>query len=83
MKPKKEDPQEIIIEALDNTQFTFKIDDKDKKSISLKATEIHVIKANFSIDLNLVDGGAVNLIHNGKRKGVPGDLGRAISLKFP
>ena len=76
-------PQEIIIEALDNTQFSFKIDNNDRVKVSLKAAEIHVIKANSNVVLNLADGGAVSLIHNGRRKGVPGDLGRSIKLRFP
>ncbi|MCB9025653.1 MAG: helix-turn-helix domain-containing protein [Bdellovibrionaceae bacterium] len=76
-------PQEIIIEALDNTKLAITIDNKNKFDISLKASEIHVIKANSSIVLNLTDGGAVSLIHNGKRKGVPGDLGRSMKLDFP
>lgn len=76
-------PQEIIIEALDNTSLSFKIDSANKVNISLKASEMHVIKANTKITLDLADGGAVNLIYNGKRRGVPGDLGKAIKLSFP
>ncbi|MCB0355402.1 MAG: helix-turn-helix domain-containing protein [Bdellovibrionales bacterium] len=76
-------PQELIIEALDNTQFSFIIDNKDNFKISLKPTEVHIIKANSSIVLNLSDGGAVSLTHNGQRRGVPGDLGRSMKLNFP
>ena len=51
--------------------------------IELKPEQIHTIKGRNTVELKISDGGAVNIIHNGKVNGVPGTLGSAINLKFP
>ncbi len=76
-------PQELIVEALDNTQLKFSIDKQNEIRVTLKASEIHVIKAARTIKITLADGGAVSIIHNGKQRGVPGDLGHTLTLNFP
>ncbi|OFZ19855.1 MAG: hypothetical protein A2Z20_03630 [Bdellovibrionales bacterium RBG_16_40_8] len=76
-------PQEVIIEALDAVEISAVIDGESAKSFFLKPEEIHTIKAASSLILNIKDGGMVNIIHNGRERGVPGDLGRPMQLKFP
>jgi cytoskeletal protein RodZ len=76
-------PQEVIVEALDNTSFTVKIDNLPKKTIQLKASELHFVKAKSSIVIDFADGGAISVIYNGQNKGVPGDLGKSKSLTYP
>ena len=76
-------PQEIILEALDNIEVKFKIDNNTVKTQKIEADKVHVFKAKKFIELDLKDGGAVNLIYNGKDIGVPGDLGQPLVIKFP
>jgi cytoskeleton protein RodZ len=76
-------PQEIIIEALDEVELEFKTDTGSWVEITLKPEQIHTIKGRNTIALKLSNGGAVNIIHNGKDRGVPGTLGSEIELKYP
>jgi cytoskeletal protein RodZ len=75
--------QEIIIEALDTVSVEIKTDGGKTKKIKLKPESLHTIKAAKSISLKFSDGGAVNVIHNGKDLGVPGNLGKSIRLRYP
>ncbi len=74
--------QELIIEALDNTRIQMILDNGKKSSLNLKASDVHIIKAQSNIQLILNDGGAVSIIHNGQNRGVPGDLGKSLTLNF-
>jgi cytoskeleton protein RodZ len=76
-------PQEVIIEALDKVVVEYSIDGGPKNSIALLAEKIHTFKAQKNISLSFSDGGSVNLIHNGKDKGVPGNLGQPYVVSFP
>lgn len=76
-------PVELIVEALNTVTLTFLIDNKEKKMITLGPDQIHTIKGKQAVALDLSDGGAVNIIYNGRDRGVPGDLGKPKSLKFP
>jgi cytoskeleton protein RodZ len=78
-----EGPQEVIIEALDKVTIDYSIDDGPKTSMTLLTEKIHTFKAQKNIKLSFSDGGAVNLIHNGKDKGVPGTLGQPSEVSFP
>lgn len=75
--------QEVIIEALDRVTIEYAIDGGSKESLILQAEKIHTFKAKKIISLNISDGGSINLIYNGKDKGVPGNLGQAYSVSFP
>ncbi|MFK8136846.1 MAG: helix-turn-helix domain-containing protein [Bdellovibrionales bacterium] len=76
-------PQEVIIEALDQVSIEFKSDKSSWIKIDLKPEQIHTIKARELIQLRTQDGGAINVIHNGRDRGVPGNLGEGIELKYP
>lgn len=75
--------QELIIEALDGVEITYQIDDGPAQTTRLKADQVKSFRAGSRISLKLNNGGAVSIIHNGKDKGVPGDLGRPIQLQYP
>ncbi len=81
-KPTPKIKNEIIVEALDIVEIEFRVGSGDLKRVSLKPNQIHTIKAFGPIMLDLSDGGAVNLIHNGQDKGVPGDLGKPKKIKI-
>ncbi len=81
---KKPHPQqEIIIEALDNVDVTVRVGKKSPQKIHLMPQAVHTIKADDSIEVDVSDGGMINVIRNGRDRGVPGQLGKPIKLKYP
>lgn len=75
--------QEIILEALDNVVVEFRVNKGQLQKVTLQPDQIHTIKAKGSVAIDLSDGGAVNIIHNGQERGVPGDLGVPKKVKIP
>lgn len=73
---------ELIIEAFDKITVTYKLGNGESKTFNLKGDDVRIIKADGEINLKVSDGGALNLVHNGKDLGVPGSLGSSIELKF-
>ena len=76
-------PQEIIVEALDSVTINFRIDGGRSQTLNLKPEQIHTFKGKQKVNLELSDGGAVNIIHNGQDRGVPGVLGSPSKLRYP
>ncbi|MEO0337355.1 MAG: hypothetical protein AAF202_13245, partial [Pseudomonadota bacterium] len=77
------DQNEIIIEAFDNVQIEFRIGKGDLQKVSLEPDQVHTIKANAQVRIDFSDGGAVNITHNGRDRGVPGDLGKPKKVILP
>jgi cytoskeleton protein RodZ len=75
--------QEIIIEALDKVDISFRVDNGQQKHVSMQPDQVHTIKATGVVAIEMSDGGAVNIIHNGRDVGVPGDLGRPKKIQLP
>jgi len=73
---------EIILEALDKVEVRFQVKGETKR-VSLGPTQVHTIHAELPMTLDLSDGGAVNIILNGRERGVPGDLGKPKTIKIP
>jgi len=73
---------EIILEALDKVEVKFKVKGQ-AKILSLGPTQVHTIFADEPMVLDLSDGGAVNIILNGRERGVPGDLGKPKQVTIP
>lgn len=76
-------PQEVIIEALDQVEVTIRVDGGSSTKIKLKPESIHTIKAKKDVQLEISDGGLVNIIHNGNDRGNPGTLGKPAKVSFP
>lgn len=85
--PKEEESvaavNEIIIEALDKVDLSFKINNGPTEKLSLSADQVHTIKLRGKLALDISDGGAVNIIQNGRDRGVPGDLGKPKKVYLP
>jgi cytoskeleton protein RodZ len=79
---KKTSKNEIILEALDKVDVKFQIKGETKR-LSLGPTQVHTIYSDQPVTLDLSDGGAVNIILNGRERGVPGDLGKPKTIKIP
>lgn len=73
---------EIILEALDSVDVKFELKG-EKKKVSLAPSQVHTIRTTEPVTLDFSDGGAVNIILNGRERGVPGDLGKPKTIKIP
>ena len=80
--PQKE-PQRVVLEAFNNLRIHYKLDESSSQELSLLPGQKKTFKAKTSITLKLSDGGAVSIVHNGKRQGVPGAMGTPITLQYP
>lgn len=89
-KPEEKKPEavvkaakhEIILEALDKVEVKFQLKGETKR-VSLGPTQVHTIHADQPMTIDLSDGGAVNVILDGRERGVPGDLGKPKTIKIP
>lgn len=73
---------EIILEALDKVEVKFQVRGETKR-LSLAPSQVHTIFADEPTTLDISDGGAVNIILNGRDKGPAGDLGKPKQVKIP
>jgi cytoskeleton protein RodZ len=80
--PQAKKPQEIIIEALDKVEISYTLDNGKTEVITLNADQVQTFKAKSNVKLKISNGGAVNIIQNGRDRGVPGDLGKPIQLNY-
>ncbi len=76
-------PQEVVLEALDSVKVDYRIDGGALQSVTLQPEEKRSFKAKREIKIDVSDGGAVSVSHNGKDRGVPGNLGQSMKLSFP
>jgi cytoskeleton protein RodZ len=74
---------EIIVEALDAVELEAVLDSQTPVKVSLAAGGVRVFKAKTSVDLQVSDGGLVNIVKNGQDLGNPGDLGKKVRVKYP
>lgn len=73
---------EVILEALDQVKVSFS-NGGASRTISLNAGEVHILRTASKMQLDISDGGAVNLIVDGRNKGVPGSLGERKKIQLP
>lgn len=83
VKPEeKNKPVELIVEALDAVEIEYSAPNGKPQKIKLSAEQVHTFKSRSGLHINFSNGGAVNLILNGKEIGIPGDLGKPIKLSY-
>ncbi|WP_413585775.1 helix-turn-helix domain-containing protein [Bdellovibrio sp. HCB274] len=75
-------PVELIVEALDTVEIEYSSPNGKPQKIKLSAEQVHTFKSKSGLKINFSNGGAVNLILNGKELGIPGDLGKPIKLSY-
>lgn len=82
--PKEEGnkPVELIVEALDTVEIEYSAPNGKPQKIKLSAEQVHTFKSKSGLRIGFSNGGAVNLILNGKEIGIPGDLGKPIKLSY-
>lgn len=75
-------PVELIVEALDGVEIEYSAPNGKPQKIRLSAEQVHTFKSRSGLKISISNGGAVNLILNGKDIGIPGDLGKSIKLSY-
>lgn len=75
-------PVELIVEALDGVEIEYSAPNGKPQKIRLSAEQVHTFKSRSGLKISFSNGGAVNLILNGKDIGIPGDLGKSIKLSY-
>lgn len=75
-------PVELIVEALDAVEIEYASVSGKPQKIKLSSEQVHTFKSKSGLKINFSNGGAVNLILNGKDIGIPGDLGKPIKLAY-
>lgn len=81
-KPEIGKPVELIVEALDPVEIEYSAPNGKPQKIRLSAEQVHTFKSKSGLRIGFSNGGAVNLILNGKEIGTPGDLGKPIKLSY-
>lgn len=83
-KPAEKKPRslELIIEAMDQVDIEYSTVNGAVQKIHLGPDQFHTIKSTNGLKLNVSNGGAVNLILNGRDLGAPGDLGKPAKLTY-
>lgn len=83
-KPAEKKPRslELIIEAMDQVDIEYSTVTGAVQKIHLGPDQFHTIKSTNGLKLNVSNGGAVNLILNGRDLGAPGDLGKPAKLTY-
>lgn len=74
---------EVIVEALNRVTVKFVLNGGATESIELSPDQVHTFRSRGTIQLDINDGGAVNIIVNGRDRGVPGTIGKSIKLTYP
>jgi cytoskeleton protein RodZ len=74
---------EVIVEALNKVEIKYSFGDEKWETLSLSADQLHTFKSKTGVYLEINDGGAINLIVNGRDRGVPGSIGKPIKLSYP
>jgi cytoskeletal protein RodZ len=73
---------EIILEALDKVDISYKTNGQSKK-IAMAPGQVRTIVTEEPISFDVSDGGALNITDNGRDKGPAGDLGHRKQVSVP
>ena len=74
---------ELIVEALNKVTIHFSLAEGKWDNVELNPDQVHTFRTRTKMILEVSDGGAVNVIVNGRDKGVPGTIGKPIKLSYP
>jgi cytoskeleton protein RodZ len=81
-EPKKPKNIELVIEAYETVEIEMVQLSGKVEKIRMSPSQVQTFKTLSGVRLNISNGGAVNLIVNGKDMGVPGDLGKPKRVSF-
>ena len=74
---------EVIVEALAKVTIRYSFNEGKWETLSLNTDQVHTFRSRSPIKFEFTDGGAVNVIVNGKDIGTPGTKQKPINISFP
>jgi hypothetical protein len=82
--PAKQEVVEVIVETTSPVTIRFSLTEGQKwETIEMAKDQVHTFRGKTSVVLEVTDAGAMNVIVNGRERGVPGAAGKPMRLKFP
>lgn len=82
VKPIEGKLTEVIVEASQNVEIEYSSSKSSPQRLALKADQIHTFKSRSGVRLKISNGGAVNIIVNGKDLGAPGAAGQSVQVSY-
>ncbi len=73
---------EVIVEANDSVEIEYSSAKTSPQKMVLKADQIHTFKSRSGVRLKISNGGAVNIIMNGRDLGAPGAAGQPTQVAY-
>lgn len=73
---------EVIVEANDAVEIEYSSLKTAPQKMVLKPEQIHTFKSRSGVRLKISNGGAVNIIMNGRDLGVPGAAGQPVQVTY-
>lgn len=73
---------EVIVEATDAVEIEYSSSRTVPQKMILKADQIHTFKSRSGVRLKISNGGAVNIIMNGRDLGAPGAAGQPVQVTY-
>jgi cytoskeleton protein RodZ len=73
---------EVIVEASDAVEIEYSSSKTNPQKMVLKADQIHTFKSRSGVRLKISNGGAVNIIMNGRDLGAPGAAGQPVQVTY-
>lgn len=73
---------EVIVEANDAVEIEYSSSKTNPQKMLLRAEQVHTFKSRSGVRLKISNGGAVNIIMNGRDLGVPGAAGQPVQVTY-
>lgn len=74
---------EVIVEALAKVTIRYSFNEGKWETLSLNTDQVHTFRSRSPIKFEFTDGGAVNIIVNGKDIGTPGAKQKPLNISYP
>lgn len=74
---------EVIVEALSKVSIRYSFNEGKWETLSLNTDQVHTFRSRSPIKFEFTDGGAVNVIVNGKDIGTPGAKQKPLNISYP
>ena len=73
----------MIAEATGNVTVRYNLGEGEWNSMEMSAGQMHTFKGKTGVVLEISNGGALNVIVNGRDRGAAGSAGKATTIAYP
>lgn len=75
-------PLEVMVETNKSVRLRYDLGDGKWTTLDMASGQIHTFRSKSPISLDVSDGGALNVIVNGRDRGKPGPAGQPVQLRL-